>query len=210
MNLKTSRSRGSVDGQALSKAFEPAFWSLPAKLVRQAKSRNLNAENLFEPWTLATADYAMKLPPDAMGKGLTAFTEIEAQGDAFMASYDAWLTPVLASPPVRLGELAPPVDFKTLAERLTHYARLYTAIHNVAGTPAMSVPLAMGHDGLPSAANSPLPRDARTCSTHSLKSWKPRNPGRRARRKSGWDDASDVPGGRFRQGELGRGRLGGS
>ena len=90
----------------------------------------------------------MKLPPDAMGKGLTAFTEIEAQVDAFMASYDAWLTPVLASPPVRLGELAPTVDFKTLAERVTHYA-LYTAIHNVAGTPAMSVPLGISQDGLP-------------------------------------------------------------
>jgi amidase len=137
-----------VDGQAFDEAFESVFWSLPAKLVRHAKSRNLNAENLFEPWTLATADYAMKLPPDAMGKGLTAFTEIEAQVDAFMASYDAWLTPVLASPPVRLGELAPTVDFKTLAERVTHYA-LYTAIHNVAGTPAMSVPLGISQDGLP-------------------------------------------------------------
>jgi amidase len=65
-----------------------------------------------------------------------------------MASYDAWLTPVLASPPVGLGELAPTVDFKTLADRVTHYA-LYTAIHNVAGTPAMSAPLGMSQDGLP-------------------------------------------------------------
>jgi amidase len=137
-----------VDGQAFDEAFASVFWSLPAKLVRQAKSRNLNAENLFEPWTLAAADYAMKLPPDAMGKGLMAFTEIEAQVDAFLAGYDVWLTPVLASPPVRLGELAPTVDFKTLLERVTHYA-LYTAIHNVAGTPAMSAPLGMSQDGLP-------------------------------------------------------------
>jgi amidase len=137
-----------VDGQAFEKAFQAVLWSLPVKLVQLAKIRNLNPENFFEPWTLAAADYAMKLPPDAMDKGLTAFTEAEAQIDAFMAGYDAWLTPVLALPPLRLGELAPTVDFTTLAERVTHYA-LYTAIHNVAGTPAMSVPLGMSQDGLP-------------------------------------------------------------
>jgi amidase len=137
-----------VDGEAFSKAFAAVWSSLPAKLVQLAKTRNLNPVDLFEPWTLATADYALKLPPDAMGKGLTAFTEIEAQVDAFMASYDAWLTPVLASPPVRLGELAPTVEPKTLSERLLHYV-VYTQIHNVAGTPAMSVPLGMSHDGLP-------------------------------------------------------------
>jgi amidase len=137
-----------VDGQAFNEAFRTVLWSLPAMLVRQAKRMDLNPESLFEPWTLAAADYAMKLPSDAMGKGLTAFTEIEAQVNAFMASYDAWLTPVLALPPVRLGELAPTVDFKTLAERVTHYLP-YTAIHNVAGTPAMSAPLGMSQDGLP-------------------------------------------------------------
>jgi amidase len=48
----------------------------------------------------------------------------------------------------RLGELAPTVDFKTLLERVTHYLP-YTAIHNVAGTPAMSAPLGTSQDGLP-------------------------------------------------------------
>jgi amidase len=90
----------------------------------------------------------MKLPPDAMGKGLPAFTEIEAQVDAFLASCDVWLTPVLALPPVRLGELAPTLDPKTISERVTHYV-VYTQIHNVAGTPAMSAPLGMNQDGLP-------------------------------------------------------------
>ena len=137
-----------VDGQAFGEAFLVVWSSLPAKLVQQAKSRNLNPENLFEPFTLELADYAMKLPPDAWPKALAVFRETEAQVDAFMANYDAWLTPVLASPPVRLGELAPTVDFKTLVERLRHYV-LYTQIHNVAGTPAMSAPLGMSHDGLP-------------------------------------------------------------
>jgi amidase len=137
-----------VDGQVFNEAFDVVWSSLPAKLVRQAKSKTLNLENLFEPFTLALADYAMKLPPDAWPNAHPVFKETEAQVDAFMANYDAWLTPVLALPPVRLGELAPTVDPKTLSERLIHYV-VYTQIHNVAGTPAMSAPLGMSHDGLP-------------------------------------------------------------
>jgi amidase len=137
-----------VDGQAFNEAFRVVWLSLPAKLVQLAKSKNLNPENFFEPYTLALADCAMTLPPDAMGKALTAFTEIEAQVGAFLANCDAWLTPVLALPPVRLGELAPTVDPKTLSERVTHYV-VYTQIHNIAGTPAMSAPLGMSQDGLP-------------------------------------------------------------
>jgi amidase len=137
-----------VDGQAFDEAFGVVWSSLSAMLVRQAKSRNLNAENLLEPWTLATADYAMKLPPDALPKAWAVFKETEAQVDGFMAGYDAWLTPVLALPPVRLSELAPTVDPKTLSERLMHYV-VYTQIHNVVGTPAMSLPLGMSQDGLP-------------------------------------------------------------
>ena len=137
-----------VDGQAFYEAFAVVWSSLPAKLVQLAKSKNLNPENLFEPITLELADYAMKLPPDALPKAWAVFKETEAQVDAFMANYDAWLTPVLASPPVRLGELAPTLDLKTLTERRMHYV-VYTQIHNVAGTPAMSAPLGMSQDGLP-------------------------------------------------------------
>lgn len=90
----------------------------------------------------------MRAPPDAMSKALAVFKEAEAKVDAFMANYDAWLTPVLALPPIRLGEQAPTLDFETLYSRLKHYI-LYTPVHNVAGTPAMSVPLGMSDDGLP-------------------------------------------------------------
>jgi amidase len=137
-----------VDGQAFNEAFAVVWSSLPAMLVQLAKSKNLNPENFFEPFTLEAANYAMKLPPDALPKAQAMLKQIETQVDAFMASYDAWLTPVLALPPVRLGELAPTVDFKTLSERLMHYV-VHTQIHNVAGTPAMSVPLGMSPDGLP-------------------------------------------------------------
>jgi amidase len=144
--------RNPIHSQALIQAFFDAivvvFSSAPAKLVQMAKRRDLKPEDVFEPWTLELAEYGMRAPPDAMSKALAVFKEIEAQVDAFMANYDAWLTPVLALPPIRLGEQAPTLDFKTLYARVKQYMP-YTPIHNVAGTPAMSVPLGMSHDGLP-------------------------------------------------------------
>jgi amidase len=79
-----------VNGQAFYEAFLVVWSLLPAKVARRAQS------NLFEPYTLELADYAMSLPPDALPKAWAEFKETEAQVDAFMADYDAWLTPVLA------------------------------------------------------------------------------------------------------------------
>ena len=141
-----------IHGQAFIEAFVDAFMvvfsSSPAKLVQMAKKKDLKPEDVFEPWTLELAEYGMRAPPDAMSKALAVFKEAEAKVDAFMANYDAWLTPVLALPPIRLGEQAPTLDFETLYSRLKQYIP-YTPIHNVAGTPAMSVPLGMSDDGLP-------------------------------------------------------------
>lgn len=66
----------------------------------------------------------------------------------FFTEYDAWLSPVTASPAPRLGHQAPTVDYETLLERVVRFAA-YTPLHNVAGTPAMSVPFARSRDGLP-------------------------------------------------------------
>jgi amidase len=70
---------------------------------------------------------------------------------AFMAPYDVVLTPALAKRPLAIGELhgldPDPWD---------HYQRSgyftpYTAIINVTGLPAISLPLYQGEDGLPIA-----------------------------------------------------------
>ena len=55
---------------------------------------------------------------------------------------------VLASPPPPLGFVGPHVPFDTLVERLVEYVG-YTTYHNVAGAPAMSVPLNWTDGGLP-------------------------------------------------------------
>jgi amidase len=69
----------------------------------------------------------------------------------FLAPYDVVLTPTLALRPVPIGEihgLGPdPVEHF----RRSGYFTPYTAIINVTGQPAISVPLYQGDDGLPTA-----------------------------------------------------------
>ncbi len=61
------------------------------------------------------------------------------------------LTPVLAKPPPLLGEIAPSLGMEGFA-RVAEYAS-YTPLQNVAGAPAMSVPLGWSAAGLPIGAH---------------------------------------------------------
>jgi amidase len=64
-----------------------------------------------------------------------------APADLGGQAFDLLLTPTMAEPPVRLGEIDPDAEepFEALA-RATPFA-VYTAPFNVTGQPAMSVPL---------------------------------------------------------------------
>ena len=85
----------------------------------------------------AVANYRLQ----ALGRAVTAWA----------APYDALLTPALAQPPLPIGALDPcgPDPLGTF-ERSGHFTP-YTAISNVTGSPAISLPLYQHDDGLPLA-----------------------------------------------------------
>lgn len=62
--------------------------------------------------------------------------------------YDAVLSPVTAFPAPKLGYLSPNVPYDEMIGRLIHYAG-FTAMHNVLGTPAISLPMHFTKDGQP-------------------------------------------------------------
>jgi amidase len=109
------------------------------------------AEELVEPlsWTI----WKGIRERDAL-EYLLARTQLGALSRAIVAlwnDYDAVLTPALAQRPVRIGEIDscsadPWEDFRRSGEFTP-----YTAIFNVTGQPAISVPLFHGDDGLPLA-----------------------------------------------------------
>jgi len=63
----------------------------------------------------------------------------------FLDGFDAWLTPTLAQPPLELG------GFYDVEDTIQRYLRFapYTRLANLAGLPAMSVPLHAAASGLP-------------------------------------------------------------
>lgn len=69
----------------------------------------------------------------------------------WMAGYDAVLTPALAEAPVRLGTIDACSDDPWAAFRRSGRFTPYTALFNVTGSPAISVPLYQREDGLPLA-----------------------------------------------------------
>ncbi|HWB66117.1 MAG TPA: amidase [Mycobacteriales bacterium] len=62
------------------------------------------------------------------------------------------LSPVLAHVPPPLGFISPRVPFDTLLERLMQYVA-YTPLNNIAGTPAISLPVGVAAQGVPTAVH---------------------------------------------------------
>jgi amidase len=119
--------------------------------VRQAEARFGRAmtDSDFEILTLAMAHNAQNATAtDYVAAQLAAF-QISRGLATFLESCDVFLCPTLCSPPLRIGEL------NTMSQDLSHIApilRRYmpaTAMFNMSGQPAMSVPLAWNAAGLP-------------------------------------------------------------
>ena len=67
---------------------------------------------------------------------------------AFWADYDLLLTPTLAMPPVPVGWDTEPDDPREQFDRAARFTP-FTAVFNVTGQPAVSLPLHWTDDGLP-------------------------------------------------------------
>jgi amidase len=108
-------------------------------------------EDELEPLSRAVMERARALPATGY---LTALAQLQALARhtvAFFADYDLLLTPLLATRPLPIGELhgcgeEPMEDLR----RSGRFAP-YTALFNVTGQPAISIPMGFGEDGLPTA-----------------------------------------------------------
>ncbi len=109
------------------------------------------AEDEIEPLTRAVVEHAHGLSSTAYLTALAQLQLIARHTVAFFADYDVLMTPVLATRPLPLGELhgcgEEPLDDLRRSGRFAPY----TALFNVTGQPAMSIPAGFGEDGLPSA-----------------------------------------------------------
>jgi len=116
-----------------------------------AKARGRPADTgVLEGFSLGMARMYREAPADALPRALERLKAAALAYDSWFVAnrFDVILSPVLAAPPPPIGFIGPDVPFDTLVERLSEYVG-YTTCHNVAGAPAMSVPLNWTPGGLP-------------------------------------------------------------
>jgi amidase len=121
--------------------------AMDAAAVAKAAGRPAD-ETLMEPFSLGMAEMVAKLPENAVPAAIGRLNQAVTDFDRWISQFDVVVSPVLAKPPVPLGYVSGDVKFDELSARLTHYVG-YTPLENVAGAPAMSVPLHWTADNLP-------------------------------------------------------------
>jgi amidase len=139
-----------IEGPRLSEAFFTIAAATMAEMVERMTpvlGRPVRRDEL-EPFTWALIDDYRTRPGDALDQARRACATGARAYLAVFQQYDVILTPTLAVAPWRLGHLSPTQDYTELPRR-TERAVGYTPIHNIAGCPAMSVPLSWSRDGLP-------------------------------------------------------------
>ncbi|WP_404478898.1 amidase family protein [Novosphingobium sp. BL-52-GroH] len=112
--------------------------------------RGVTLENTgLEPLHLRMAEAGLALPPERVAETFQRLETVQAAYPAIFAQHDVILTPTLGQLPPLLGQLDNPA--RPLDEVLAGYADYspYTPIQNVAGAPAMSLPLGISRSGLP-------------------------------------------------------------
>ncbi|UNK43275.1 amidase family protein [Luteimonas sp. S4-F44] len=150
---RVERVRWPIDGDAFLTAFEDLWSHLAADAVDAATALigGRRLEDALEPWTLALGARARALPTRALEDAYAQIAGLPRQLSAFYATHDVVLTPVVSAPPPPIGTFAPELPTEALMQTMFAWID-YTPLQNMAGTPAISLPLGMSTDGLPIGA----------------------------------------------------------
>ena len=118
-------------------------------VIQQLTGRVPSRENL-EATTLAIYEYGRQLSAFGLASAFARINALSRVMGAFFTTYDLWLTPTLAVPPVKLGVMNATAEMGAAAW-ITSILSLapFTAPFNATGQPAISLPLHQSADGLP-------------------------------------------------------------
>jgi amidase len=105
-------------------------------------------EDALEPWTLALSARAAQLTTRKLERVYQQMASLPALMNDFFSHYDVILSPVVSAPAPLLGRYGPSVAADVLMQTMFDWVS-YTPLHNMAGIPAISLPLFASSDGLP-------------------------------------------------------------
>ncbi|MGH8456405.1 MAG: amidase [Stenotrophobium sp.] len=159
-----------IDGMQLAKDFIVMWFANCAATVDAIKRQTGCGDGGFELDTLAMAAFGHASRANEYVEGYQRWNTYTRKLGEFHQKYDLYLTPTLAQPPARVGEIATP-HWQHVAMKILMALGLsrvilksgmieqmvqenlkwvpFTQIGNLTGVPAMSVPLHWTADGLP-------------------------------------------------------------
>ena len=164
---------GVIDGTGYSAAFR-AVWRGGAAALPLDDA----ALELVEPLTAWLVRTGRELPVAELSRGLALLADFEQRTIAAYRDFDAVLTPALAMPPRPLGWYDPHDGERNFAQQVQYTP--FTSYLNVAGLPAISMPVAQ--DPLPVGVQA-IGRRGRELDLLRLAAW--------LERETGW--AERVP-----------------
>ena len=135
------------------------YWAALAFSLKLAGKRIYGpdfARDRLEPFTQGLAQFFGTVAP-RLPATLRRLHRFARDYEDNFSRLDVLLSPTTGTPAPPLGHLSPALDFRTHIIRLFHFAG-YTAIHNVAGAPALSMPWGQSATGLPMAVQLAAPR----------------------------------------------------
>lgn len=159
-----------VDGVQLGKDFVMMWFANVATTVDAIKAETGCGNDGFEADTVVMAEFGRTVRANEYVASVLRWNEYSRQLSDFHQRYHLWLSPTMARPPARVGEVATPAWQQKAASALVKLrlsgAMLktgiieemvrenlqwvpYTQLGNLTGTPGMSVPLHWTAEGLP-------------------------------------------------------------
>lgn len=128
------------------------YWALLAWTISAGGRRLVGPQfrpDELEPFSQGLAGYLRTVAP-GVPAALRRLRRFNQEYNGWFESIDVLMSPVLGTSAPPLGQLGPEVDFRTHLVRLLPFAA-FTAVQNVAGAPAISVPAGRTPSGLPLA-----------------------------------------------------------
>jgi amidase len=139
--------------ESLLAMFDLFFFAFDSRLDGYGKRTGRKpGPDTLEPVILSYYEYAKTITPARFMTALSAANVARRKLGAFYSKYDIWLSPTTArvSEPWGTYNLSKPgISAGKNAQELFAYPVQYTLPHNIMGTPALSMPLAMHSSGLP-------------------------------------------------------------
>jgi amidase len=154
MGHMVERARADMGGrETLVATTDLFFFGFDARLDGYAKkSGHKPGPDTLEPVIYSVYKAAKDITPARFIAAVNAANVARRKLGAFYTKYDIWLSPTtarVAEPWGRYHLSKPGVDWSSLIDELFKPPCQYTIPHNIMGTPAMSLPLAMHSSGVP-------------------------------------------------------------